>query len=515
MSTEQENFDDLLKSKLSEAEFAFNEANWDKAETLIIAADKKRKRRRIAFIFFIGLFLGIGMMIPFVDFGNKIDVKNRSVAGNKYLSNENKTEVGNDNMIKDVSGEIKTVPKNNIKEEEIKVENNVKSESGVAVIKKADIKPENKNAEIAIIKKKTSPENNGNDYVVSETKKNKSSEIAKTKTKQGRSEAEENSNKQLALSEKGKTVSNEVKKDDLKPDSENKNQNSNLEGNTVIAQKTDTESVLASTKNNVVNDTTFTLKDSVVKVKFDSVISITKDSNLASKPGFFVRVKRLIYGSQGFIFGFDAGASYALGWKNNTTKEANGFNALFGVNVTHFFTKKWSACLGLQYNSLAHLSYSNYASNNMQFGFGYNQTKTSITPTILYYVAVPVKLQYWFNDKNSLSIGVNALYLLNTNSKVETETHGDFGSPTTNVTTKIGYRDGLATWDVQPALAYKYCFMKGFSINAEIYYGLIDIKNNNTFAINKAEHNNGFKLTMSYIFIGRNRSVCGIKDYIK
>ena len=39
------------------------------------------------------------------------------------------------------------------------------------------IKPENKNAEIAIIKKKTSPENNGNDYVVSETKKNKSSEI--------------------------------------------------------------------------------------------------------------------------------------------------------------------------------------------------------------------------------------------------------------------------------------------------------------------------------------------------
>ena len=66
MSTEQENFDEILRSKLSEGNFEFNEANWDKAEALIIQADKKRKRRRIGFIFLIGLTLGICLMIPFI-----------------------------------------------------------------------------------------------------------------------------------------------------------------------------------------------------------------------------------------------------------------------------------------------------------------------------------------------------------------------------------------------------------------------------------------------------------------
>src|ERR1700758_2646481 len=78
MSTEQENFDDILRSKLSEGEFEFNEANWDKAEALIIQADKKRKRSRIGFLFFIGLILGVCLMVPFI--GDK----------KESLTNENK-----------------------------------------------------------------------------------------------------------------------------------------------------------------------------------------------------------------------------------------------------------------------------------------------------------------------------------------------------------------------------------------------------------------------------------------
>ena len=490
MSTEQENFDDLLKSKLEANEFAFNEANWDKAEALIMAADKKRKRRRIAFIFFIGLILGVAVMIPFINSGNKIEVKNKIVK-----SSEIKSEVKFEEEKINKEEKNNKAEKNNKKDEYVKEGNTSKIETKhePVLTAKSEVRTDRKEKENIVLNSEAK-QKSSKEPLVYEPKKEKKSNIIKTKAEQGRSENKENKEDTFIANSDKIEDNSEVKKENSKPDLQNGNQVEN----TITSQKVDTASILPVVK----KDTTLvTSKDSIVKPKVDSTVVAKKDS--------ITKVK------QGFVFGLDAGASYALGWKNNTTKEANGFNAVFGANVTHFFTKTWSILFGLQYNSLAHLSYSNYTSNSMQYGFGYNQTKMVITPTIIKYLAIPVKMQYWFNGKNSLSIGVNALYLLNTNSKVETSTASDFGTPATNATTKAGYRDGLATWDVQPALAYKYCFMKGFSVNAEAYYGLVDIKNNNVFTLNKAEHNSGFKFTVSYIFIGRTRSVCGMKDYIK
>src|SRR6201985_1445296 len=96
MSTEQENFDDLLRSKLEEGDFAFSEANWDKAEALIIAAEKKRKRRRIAFIFFIGLLIGICLMFPFIGFEKNDAGKNATETNHVKNNTENKKPAHDD-----------------------------------------------------------------------------------------------------------------------------------------------------------------------------------------------------------------------------------------------------------------------------------------------------------------------------------------------------------------------------------------------------------------------------------
>jgi hypothetical protein len=472
MSTEQENFDDLFKSKLSESEFEFNEANWDKAEELIIQAEKKRKRRRIGFIFFIGMILGVCIMIPFVI--DKNDSKKKEVSSKK-----NDMEIGNETKPKI---EDKT-EKNN---EGIKTSETLKNSEQTASLSNSNNGPdENVNKEVDLSKEKVTDLNSN---PIQKTKYE--DEISKKAGKDQSANAQKSRSEELNLGESTKQVkeagaSNSRESDRSDIGKETKNTTMAKNENPIVVTKTsDSKKDSTSIVNNFKKDTTATTKDSIVKAKIDSAKSVVKDNIETFK--------------KSTVFSIDVGANYAFGWTNNITKEAAGFNAIFGISVMHQFTKKWSISAGAQYNSLAHLNYSNYSSTNMHYDFGYNQIKTVITPTILYYLAIPIKLQYHFNEKNSLSIGLNTLYLLNTSSKIDTYTQSTFGASTTSVSTKTGYMDGFSTWDIQPALAYRRRIVKCLSLSAEVYYGLMDIKNNSVFGLNKSEHNSGLKLTLSY-----------------
>jgi hypothetical protein len=531
MSTEQENFDDLLKSKLDESTFAFNEANWDKAEMLIIQAEKKRKRRIIGFIFFIGMLLGVCVMIPFISSKNDIEKRDLTVK-NKNITSGSKTEIAiksdnkpeNSNKIAKVNADTKSVKEN---EQTASSSNNVVYENRG---KEVNLKKEK--AIIVGSYPSEKQRNNSPDAIFTENEKNV---VNKDKEQKGRSEGEKNNANPSIIKEKEKPVviaaNNNGKKDKGKTIKTEEIKNTisvkDSQSNNAVVQVSDSTRVSALTTSTtlkrdtsmVTKNTIGTVKDNVVKTKVsaltdaslkrdtsiiaktttgtakDSVVKTTTDSVkpvVDSKPEIFKKIT---------ILSVDAGVNYAFGWANNSIKEAVGLNAIFGVSVTHKFTKKWAVLVGVQYNSLAHLNYSNYTTNNLRYDFGYNQTKTIITPTILYYTTVPIKLQYHFNDKNSLSIGLNALYLLNTSSKVETYTESTFGTPVYNSSTKMGYMDGFATWDLQPALAYRRRIFKGLCVNIEAYYGLMDIKKNSVFGSVKTEHNSGLKLTLSYNLI--------------
>ena len=55
---EEEKFDELLSSKLSERDFPFDELNWDEAESLLIQQEKRAKFTRVALTFAAGLAAG-------------------------------------------------------------------------------------------------------------------------------------------------------------------------------------------------------------------------------------------------------------------------------------------------------------------------------------------------------------------------------------------------------------------------------------------------------------------------
>jgi len=511
MSTEQENFDDLLKSKLDENEFEFNEANWDKAETLIIQAEKKRKRRIIGFIFFIGLILGICVMIPFIGTENDINIEKTDFNDKKSIKIENKTE----SEVKpgNISENNNKVIKKGENEKGINRNQQIASSANKALNENSgeEVNPKKDKAVIADSYPTEKQRNNSSGTIFTETKNNK---VAKDKEPKGRGKdyngndaqfvAKENQKTEIAIVNNSKrevkankemenqiteitSVKNSKKETETIPTKEAKNTTSvqNENSNAALLVLDSTKGVVL-TNTNPKKDTIIT-KDSIVKAKIDSDKPIAKEAAEIFK--------------KCTIFSIDAGTTYAFGWTNNTTKEADGFNAVFGLSASHQFTKKWSVLLGVQYNSLAHLNYSNYTSSNLQYDLGYNQTKTIITPTILYYMAIPIKLQYHFNEKNNISIGVNALYLLNTSSKIETYTESTFGTPVYNSSTKKGYMDGFSTWDLQPSFAYRRRIVKCLSINAEVYYGLMDLKKNGVFGPIKSEHNSGLKLTLSYNFL--------------
>ena len=511
MSTEQENFDDLLKSKLDENEFAFNEANWDKAEMLIIQAEKKRKRRIIGFIFFIGLILGICVMIPFIGAENDTNIKKTDLNDKKSTQIENKTE--SEIRPKNISEKDNKVTKTGENEKAISVNEQIASSEN-KVLNENTSEEVNQKKDKAVITGSYPNEKQRNNSLGTVFTKTKNNKVTKDKEQKGRSEDYKKNHSQLSVKENQKTeiaIVNNSKKE-VETNKEMGNQiaeitsvkNNKKETETIKTKEVKNAAsvqnensnaallVLDSTKEVVLTNTnlkkdTIITKDSIVKAKVDSEKPITKEAT-----EIFKKIT---------IFSIDAGATYAFGWTNNTTKEADGFNAVFGISVSHQFKKKWSILVGAQYNSLAHLNYSNYTSSNLQYDLGYNQTKTVITPTILYYLAVPIKLQYHLNKKNNISIGVNALYLLNTSSKVETYTESTFGTPVYNSSTKKGYMDGFSTWDLQPSFAYRRRIVKCLSVNAEVYYGLMDLKKNGVLGPIKSEHNSGLKLTLSYNFL--------------
>ncbi|HXU26956.1 MAG TPA: hypothetical protein VN698_06975, partial [Bacteroidia bacterium] len=351
MSTEEQNFDDLLKSKLNESEFAFNEANWDKAEQLIIRAEEKRKRRRIGFIFFFGMLLGICIMIPFIGDKSSIDKNLRSEK--EALAYTNK---------------IETKPK---------IESSKK-------VTEADVKPMNKNGGSNSISKSEVDKNSIKEVRKEDGEKTNLIEPGRTK-KQKNSLANEvltqvkepNTNRKAPQSVRGEDYKSEsnmpiIKEKEIIGSNEsikNKKEGIIEKANEIVSinqEKTESQAISVQTSDSanipvLINsslkkDTVITIKDSIIKTKIDSSKAIALDTTKAFK--------------KSTIFSIDAGVNYTFGWTNNSTKEAAGVNAIFGISTTHQFSKKWGALLGIQYTSLAHLNYSNFTSNNLQYDFG-------------------------------------------------------------------------------------------------------------------------------------------------
>jgi hypothetical protein len=222
--------------------------------------------------------------------------------------------------------------------------------------------------------------------------------------------------------------------------------------------------------------------------KIDSVLITRNTANDLPLPAQSKRI----------IMSFEVGATYLAGWNNHGKTDAQGFNPVVGFNYYNYLTDKLAVSFGAQYTSVSHLNYTSVTSQTIRYNLGEENAVTVITPQKVHYLAIPVKLNYMINTSNAIGIGCNVAYMLTVDSKEETYTErlnrrDDYKSFKTS-----DYTEGFAAFDTQLSLFYRRKIYKNLSVNAEIIYGLTDIKNNSFFNSSVVERNKGIKLTLHY-----------------
>ncbi len=485
---EQEKFDDLLRSKLSERDFPFDETNWDKAEGMIEKSEKKKKYGFISLVFLAGIIVGAAIMYPFI------------YSANTSNQATNTSAQQNNNAV--VQSQINTVPAttSKTKAENLQpspVPNHSVSDSGTHLIVETVTTQSTGNTKKNKHQKQTTADSSATaySYVRPETEKSKrqkshATQLANNRTSSstytttpGTSTVTDNNkpvtNQNTTTANENNTSNNTTQVADAgKTAEQNLNTSAQATTNTNAAQDT-------ANKNQVVTTTANTAK------KTDSSTS-NNSAGSNQPPAPVVKYTHT-------LFSIDAGAGYSLGWMKAGATQGSGISPIIGLSVTHYFNTNISALIGLQYNSLTHVN-TLYSGTTAQYDFGSVTNVTSVTLKTLYYVAMPIKFQYNIDSKNIVALGVNVLYLLNSNSNVVSYNQNYFGTSGYTSSDKMGYTDGINSLDAQITLAYRRKIQR-FTISAEGYYGLLDIENNSFFNNNVFERNSGLRLILSYDII--------------
>jgi len=502
MMNEEEKLSNIINSRFSEEEFPFDEENWEKAEKLIDDLRKNKKRRRWAFIFFVGLVCGISISIPFIintDSENKL-TENKTIKRTKMpLTDKNK------------KSEIKANEKQEEKRNSVAPPQNTNTEKPVKTNPTENKAVENKKAVISSSgdKKENKPNKNNSSPHIAVVKKEKSAPIVSPSITKN-----ENINK--SVSNNSVTVIKEEKSNPIVPaeivkeektnvimKSKNKNENSASFDNSVSAKKeipvtvapippvkteeNKTKEVAPQTNNGIVTtENPKSGKDTVTnqpKTITENISPLVIDT--ASKP----------------IIPIVATTKDTAKKKTDSTAKANVWalsvaggvsyhertsllNPIVGVEITKSVSRKWKIGSGLYYT---HLTLSGidspvrtFSTNN--YDFGCKSTLTEIAITKLQYAMLNVFTEFNINSKNSLVIGANVFYLFTVENTITTFNHVTVGGAqksNTQIQFTSGYLTGLSPYDVGLTCGYRRKIFRKLDAGLYANYGLISIINNN------------------------------------
>ena len=498
---EEEKFDELINSKLSEREFPFDELNWDEAERLIIRQERWRKITRFSLVFSGGLVAGIAVMLPFI-----LNTHTSSPSATSNITNINK-----------IPDSQKSVSVTSVPPTQNATENKVSNPTNASLpVQSAFVKKDNstgkrsKPGHISMVTaksnkpmlaianggiKKAKPHHQG---------KTRSDIIVSAKTKQANP-------LYTNVSPTHKLVVPEKQITSVTPAPEIVNNNSKtINDNTATVLSPSSEKpiplstqtpVISNKQNNtpVTNtntsgkNTTAGIEPSLISNKMSPKRDTSFHSNTSMIPGTTPNYPPYTAN----ILSVYAGGNYSLGWTNNGITEGSGITPLGGFTYTHYFSIKFSASIGVGYSELNKLDKS-YTSNTIQYDFGQNANITSVTPEKVYYMAFPARFHYSVG-KSIFTGGIDFLWLLTTSSQLTTYKQNYLGQESGNTSQmQNGYTEGFNNMDFQFIVGYTRMLTERLGISAEYYYGLAYVENSSFPGINNYDRNKGFRLVLSY-----------------
>ena len=524
---EEQKFDELINSKLSEREFPFDELNWDEAERLIIRQERWAKIRRVSLVFSAGLALGVAAMLPFV-LNNRNSSSNSNIVITQPKPNQN--AVVQNSTVPTISQPDKDIVSDNKKDSK-KVTAPLPVQS--AFVKKDNstgIRAKNSGTKPAHKKIKALPifvadDNSGNhpkeskaDYSTKKPITVASTIVTKKKTIHKKVSEPVSVNKQVANSVPPLASNNPIPESKIQSNSvvssndNNTVKNNSVNNNTVTSspassnEKTNTsqgstETNSGSGKSNTTANTSVTSNSTPPKMPVansnGTAPKKVSDTNNAAVRAILPGTEPVyvpVYSAN--ILSAYIGGNYSFGWHNNGAMEGNGLNKLGGFIFTHYFSQKIAASIGLGYSELNNLN-KTYTSSIIQYDFGQNANITTVTPTKAIYLDMPVSINYTCT-KNIFSAGFNFLWLLTTSSKLTTYQQSQIGETAPVSMQQDGYSQGFNNLYIQFTLAYTRMITERLGVSPQLYFGLNYIENSSFPGINQYDRNSGVRLVLSY-----------------
>jgi hypothetical protein len=507
--SKQENFNDILRSKFTERETPVNEEDWRKMRKTI--DDSRNRKRRILWVAssMLGLLLCFGIY-------EYITFKNTSEPIVTLNSKTVPMAANQSNDIKNVNSNTATA----IPVEKVKTENtketapiNAPKVAGTVSNKTSTASVEQKQKSSV---KTESVTGNANYTASTKTRKQLSAEHNKAnKTSSDGSTATMNAVANSAALQKNKDASYQDKASTVEVNDASITANSSAINKKPDSPKNQTlsESINSTSANpqpkGVTKKSDSVLKNQNVADAGKNIITPSKSDSAAKKADSIPPIKAVsemvspLPPIEGKVpsknsFSIEAGAGYSLGWNYSDTLQGRGFNPTIGIGYTHTISPKFAIKTGLQLSSLSGMGTSPFIIKHVTYDFGYNANDTSLKTNWLFYLTVPLQVEYKLDEKDAIGLGGNLSYLITGYGQVSVSSLAGDVSKTTNTYSQFMYVKGFNQWNSSVFLLYKRTLFGKLSAYLIPYFGLMDIKSNSFFSQNKFERDSGLKLLLSY-----------------
>ncbi len=473
---QEQKFDKIIKKKVDEAEFPFDEQNWNKLSMQLDAERRLAASKGWGKFLFLGLlFLGItSASIALYKIQGPMGFKDK-LAGN-ITSNVNGTSTQahgvNENKTSITNSQNKLLAlndKNNTTSETVNdatTTSNVTSAISLASDASNNVLTSNGSA---------SEKNN---------KTVSSGEINVNAT----SNQKNNSEKTAKYNSSAKAI-NHMAKNNLSGSKESEANNGEANG---MVSPDKTYSGLAggiSLEHNVLDRI-----DARIPVSFSNrnvKLGALKIPNWYEEDYHKIGKKRLSF------LNAEAGGAFMTGWDSKAGKDGRGLNWYAGVNYGKFINRKIGFSVGAQCYNIGNIKQPFYESSKSVYGLGSTSSNTVITTQSLSYFSVPVKFYYAIKPAHQVGVGVNSSFLFSSNNIIETYRLTDNIRSNESKVKTSGIYEGVRLNNILVSAFYKVKINKRMFVNAEAVYGLRDIfKNTNTN--NYIQKPLGFRLGLQY-----------------
>lgn len=491
----EEKFKDTVKNLLDEQHFVYDPSNWEIASKNLDNDDKKKRR----FLYFLLVGMGLGLLITsrllfFTEAGKNSTTQTEKET--KALSlplKENKMPA-----LKEDQSAQKDDASDENKNANVRPENALKAIKQPVrfKIKKSGNSGLSDQKGFATLKKKTIATTLANVTIPSDAHVH----VAFTKTKK---------NKQIENKIEEQTTASSIKKDHTEKMSEaavDSNAGDKIESQSsplpvVSTQTLEQKEEKPVSKTEFIGDVNNSenkngvdlvlLKDTLIKdisgIKLQDTISLA-----AVQPTLQNVAK-----TNGHCY-VEFGGYFNLGWKYLGTREGTGVNPYLGISYLTPLTDKLSFSFGAYYSTLGHLKLDKRTIKSSKIVFGEESDVTSITPITVNYILIPLKLGYNIGPNQSIALGTTIGYLLDVQSEVETYSER-LGTQQNNKSYRTGgYVEGFKTFNTQLSLGYRRRLYKNLWMNADVLYGLTDVRDNTFFGMNLKEKMTGLKIGLTY-----------------